>query len=231
MPIRLLAALTLVPVVALAQTGDPAGAKVPTFTEHIAPMVFASCTGCHRPGEVAPFPLLGYADVRKRGKNLLQAIEDRYMPPWHPEPGYGRFRSDPRLSAEQIATFRSWVEGGMPEGPAAALPKLPSFPSGWQLGEPDVVVRTSGAFEVPASGRDIYRNFALPLGLPEDRWITAIEVRPSARAVLHHVLVFLDESREGQRMDGKDGRPGFSGMRVQRAPMIAGWAVGGWSAK
>jgi mono/diheme cytochrome c family protein len=216
--------LSLLPVAtAKAQTA----AKAPTFTEHIASLVHASCASCHRPGEVAPFPLLTYADVRKRGKNLLAAIEDRYMPPWHPHPGYGRFRNDPRLSTEQIETFRAWVDGGMPEGPADKLPKLPAFPDGWQLGEPDLVVRTSGAFEVPASGRDIYRNFALPLGLPEDRWITAIEVRPSARAVLHHVLVFLDESRDGQQLDGKDGRPGFSGMRLQRAPMIAGWAVGG----
>lgn len=201
--------------------------EVPTFTEHIAPIVFGSCSGCHRPGEVAPFPLLTYADVRKRGKNILQVVEDRYMPPWHPEPGYGSFRNDARLSNEQIETLRGWVKAGMPEGPADKLPKLPAFPVGWQLGEPDMVVRTSGAFEVPASGRDIYRNFAIPLGLPEDKWLTAIEVRPSARAVLHHVLVFLDEQREGQAMDGKDGRPGFSGMRLQRAPMIAGWAVGG----
>jgi mono/diheme cytochrome c family protein len=205
---------------------QPAAAAV-TFTEHVAPIVFGHCAGCHRPGEVAPFPLLGYADVKKRGKNVLAVIEDRYMPPWHPKPGYGEFTNDLRLSDEQIATVRAWVKAGMPEGPADKLPPLPQFTSGWQLGEPDLIVRTSGAFEVPASGRDIYRNFAIPIGLPEDRWITAIEVRPQARAVLHHTLVFLDEQREGQELDGKDGKPGFQGMRLQRAPMIAGWAVGG----
>ncbi len=199
----------------------------PTFTEHIAPLVFRSCTGCHRPGEVAPFALQTYADVKKRGANILQVVEDRYMPPWHPEPGYGAFRNNPRLTDEQIATLRTWVKAGMPEGPADKLPKLPTFAEGWQLGEPDLIVSTSGAFEVPATGRDTYRNFALPLGLPDDKWITAIEVRPSARAVLHHVLVFLDSQREGQALDGKDGRPGYSGMRLQRAPMIGGWAVGG----
>lgn len=198
-----------------------------TFTEHVAPIMFRSCAGCHRPGEVAPFPLLTYADAKKRGKNLLAVVEDRYMPPWHPKPGYGAFRNDPRLSDEQIKTLRAWVEGGMVEGPADRLPPLPAFATGWQLGEPDVVVSTSGAYEVPASGRDIYRNFAIPLALPEDKWITAIEVRPSARAVLHHTLVFLDESGESRALEGKDGKPGFGGMRLQRAPMIAGWAVGG----
>lgn len=211
----------------IALSAQTAAAKPPTFAEDVAPIIFRSCTSCHRPGEVAPFALLTYGDVKKRGKNILQVVEDRYMPPWHPEPGYGSFRNDPRLSSEQIDTLRAWVKAGMPEGPADQTPKPPTYPDGWQLGEPDLVVRTNGAFEVPASGRDIYRNFALPLGLAEDKWITAIEVRPSARAVLHHVLVFLDEAREGQAMDGKDGRPGFSGMRLQRAPMIAGWAVGG----
>lgn len=206
----------------------PAAAKrPPTFTEDIAPLVFQSCAPCHRPGEVAPFPLLNYADTKKRARNLLSVVEDRYMPPWHPEPGYGAFRHDPRLTDVQIATLREWVKTGMPEGPADKLPQLPKFPDGWQLGEPDMVVRTLGAFEVPASGRDIYRNFAIPLGLPEDKWITAIEVRPSARAVLHHVLIFTDEQQQMQAQDGKDGKPGFSGMRLERSPMIGGWAVGG----
>ncbi len=204
-----------------------AQAAPPTFTEHVAPIVFASCSHCHRPGEVAPFPLLSFADVRKRGPHLLEVVEDRFMPPWHPEPGYGSFRHDPRLDDAQIETIRAWVKGGMPEGPPDKLPKLPTFPEGWQLGTPDMVVSTSGAFEVPASGRDIYRNFAIPLGLPDDKWVTAIEVRPSARAVLHHVLVFVDEQREGQEQDGKDGKPGFGGMRLQRAQMLGGWAVGG----
>lgn len=207
--------------------GAGAGKRPVTFTTDIAPLLFRSCTPCHRPGEAAPFPLLGYQDARKRGRNLLAVVEDGYMPPWHPEPGFGAFRNDPRLGKAQIELLREWVKTGMPEGPADQLPPLPKFAEGWQLGEPDLVVRTQGAFEVPATGRDIYRNFAIPLGLPEDRWLTAIEVRPQARSVLHHVLVFCDEQQQMQAQDGKDGRPGFSGMRLERSPMVAGWAVGG----
>ena len=201
--------------------------SVPTFTEHVAPIVWKSCTGCHRPGEVAPFGLQSYADVKKRGRNLLQAVEDRYMPPWHPEPGYGAFRNDLRLSDAQIATIRKWVQGGMPEGPADKLPKLPEYPTGWQLGEPDLIVKTSGAFEVPANGRDIYRNFVVKPNTTEDKWISAIEVRPSARAVLHHIVFFLDETGEARKQDGKDGKPGYNGMRLARGQMIDSWAVGG----
>lgn len=220
----LLLLLSCLPLVTSLSAQAP---KKPTFTEHIAPIVFAKCSSCHRAGEVAPFELLTWKDVKKRGRNLLEAIEARFMPPWHPAPGYGAFLHDPRLTAEQIETFKNWVGTGMPEGPAEQLPPLPKFPEGWQLGEPDLVLKISAPFSVPARGRDIYRNFSVPVGLPDDQWITAVEVRPSARSVLHHTLIFLDENREMQAQEGKDGQPGFSGMRLQRGAMIAGWAVGG----
>ena len=130
-------------LVPLATAQAPQKPPVPTFTEHVAPIVWKSCTPCHRPGEVAPFALLSYADVKKRGRNILQAVEDRYMPPWHPEPGYGAFRNDVRLSDEQVGIIKQWVGGGMPEGPPEQLPKLPEFTTGWQLGEPDLIVKTS----------------------------------------------------------------------------------------
>lgn len=218
---RPLCAVLLASACALAQE------RTPTFTEDIAPLVFAHCTNCHRPGEAGPFALQTYRDVRKRAANLLSVIEDRVMPPWHPKPGYGRFRNEQRLSDAQIATFRAWVENGKPEGPKDRMPPLPDFPEGWQLGEPDLVLKTSAAYPVPAGGRDIYRNFSLQLDLPEDKWLTAIEVRPGDREVLHHVLLFLDEERTGRRAEGSDGKPGFRGRRTSRAPMVAGWAVGG----
>lgn len=221
------ALLFLTTATATSQVPTPAAPRTPTWTEDVAPLVFARCSHCHRPGEVAPFALLTYQDARKRARKLLEVVEERYMPPWHPEPGYGRFRNEARLRDSELTTLRNWVQGGTPEGPANKLPKLPDFPTGWQLGTPDLVVRTSGAFEVPAKGRDVYRNFAIPLGLQEDIWVTAIEVRASARSVLHHVLVFLDPEREGQAQEGRDGQPGFRGMRLPRAPMLAGWAVGG----
>jgi len=207
---------------------SPQGPKAtPTFCADVAPIVFSRCAQCHRPGEVAPFSLLSYAEVKKRGPTIVEAVQDRFMPPWHPDQGWGEFQNSLRLSDAQVKTIVDWVKGGMPEGDTQKLPPLPKFPEGWQLGEPDLVVQMPKGFEVPASGRDIYRNFAIPLGLAEDAWVTAIEVRPSARDVLHHVLFFLDDSGEGTAQDGKDGKPGYSGMRLQRQTSIGGWAVGG----
>jgi mono/diheme cytochrome c family protein len=187
----------------------PSAAPV-TFSEHVAPIVFEHCTSCHRPGEIAPFPLTSYADVRPRGRQIAAAVQSRRMPPWKAESDYP-LRGDRRLSDREIALVERWVADGMLEGDPAKLPPRPAFPDGWQLGEPDLVVTMPEPFEVPASGRDIYRNFVLPLNLSEDVWVKAVEFRPSARAVVHHALFFLDATGAARARDERDPGPGYSG--------------------
>jgi len=207
----------------------------PTFAEHVAPIVFSNCASCHRPSEVGPFPLLTYEDVRKRAKMIDRVVSRRLMPPWHPVEGHGEFADELALSAAEIELIHGWVEAGAPEGDPRRTPPPPKFVDGWQLGEPDVVVTMPKGFDVPAGGPDIYRNFVIPLGFREERWLTAIEVRPSARSVLHHVLFFVDESGEARRIDGQDGKPGFRRMvgggenQLLGADTagLGGWAVGG----
>lgn len=197
------------------------------FAEHIAPIVFQKCATCHRPGEVGPFSLLSYADVRKKAKIIQSVTEKRSMPPWHPEPGHGDFRNERRLTDAQIAMIKKWIEAGTPEGDPAKLPKLPAFPEGWQLGKPDLVVTMDRPFQVPATGRDIYRNFVLPLNLTEDKWVTAIELRPTARSVVHHALYFLDTSGRSRGKESKTGPPGYGGAGFTvGARSVGGWAAG-----
>ena len=86
------------------------------FSEHVAPIVFNRCATCHRPGEAAPFSLLSYEDVRKRGKLIATVTQPRYMPPWLGDSEMGSFRDDRRLTEAQIRTIQEWVEAGMPEG-------------------------------------------------------------------------------------------------------------------
>ena len=204
---------TALPLLLAALLGPTAGAQGPatgaqaTFTRDIAPIIFNSCTRCHRPGEAGPFPLMTYGDLRKRGAMIERVTESRFMPPWHPVEGHGEFAGANRLSDEEIALIGGWLRSGMPQGDPAELPEMPEFDDGWKLGEPDVVVMMPEGYEVPAGGPDIYRNFHVPLGLPEDKWLTAIEVRPGARTVLHHVLFRLDSTGDAQRAEGRDGHP------------------------
>ena len=206
----------------------------PNYSEHVAPILFARCTSCHRAGEVAPFPLLGFADARKRGRMIAKVTRSRFMPPWHPVQGHGEFSGAMRLDEKEIATLAAWVKGGMKEGDPKKAPKPPVFPAGWQLGKPDLVVTMTEGFEVPAGGPDIYRNFVVPMKLDDDKWLTAIEVRPSARNVLHHIIFGMDTRGRGRRLDGQDGKPGYDGMRGgggrglgTSTSGLGGWAVGG----
>ncbi|WP_165228934.1 redoxin domain-containing protein [Aquisphaera insulae] len=198
-----------------------------TFTEHVAPIVFNHCASCHRPGEAAPFPLLNYRDVKKHGHLIRGVVDERTMPPWPPAEGWGHFQDERRLAREQIELIDRWVESGMAEGPAEKLPPLPAFAAGgWTLGTPDLVVTLPEAYPVPADGKDIYRMFVLPLNQKEDRWVTAVEIRPTARSVVHHALYFLDSTGAARKLDEADLGPGFGRMGFPRTGTLGGWAVG-----
>ena len=204
-------------------------AEAITFSEHIAPIVFENCTSCHRPKEAAPFSLMSYRDVQKRGELILSVVEDRYMPPWHVQSEDFEFQDNRALSEGEIDLIGDWVDSGMAEGDASKLPELPQFTEGWQLGEPDLVVSMTEGYTLYAEGPDIYRNFVVPLNLDEDKWVQAIEFRPGARSVVHHSLFYYDTSGEAKKRDEEDPVPGFGtmGEGQVRDGSIGGWALGG----
>src|SRR3954452_4707161 len=153
-------------------------AEAPTFTKDVAPILWKNCAGCHHPGHVAPFSLLTYKDAAKRAKFLADVTADRRMPPWRAAPDYGpHFMNERRMSDADVKTLARWAEAGAPEGDPKDLPPAPKFPEGWQLGTPDLVVKMKEPFTVPAGGPDVYRCFILPLGVDEDRTVTAVEFR------------------------------------------------------
>ncbi len=199
-----------------------------TFTKDVAPIVFQNCASCHRPGEVAPFPLLTYGDVKKRGKQLVTAVESRQMPPWKPEAGHGDFVGERRMKAADIATLKKWVEQGCAEGDAKDLPAMPKFPEGWAFGEPDLIVTMSEEYTVPAEGRDIYRAFVVPLNLSEDKYVRAYQFRPSNNRVVHHALMFFDITGESRKKDEQDPGPGFKGLGLGLGA-VSGGSLGGWA--
>jgi mono/diheme cytochrome c family protein len=198
--------------IAAEQPVEKPAAGAVTFNKHIAPLLFERCAGCHRPGEVAPFSLLTYRDVSKRAEQIQNVTEQHIMPPWKPVTGHGEFSNGRRLTAEEIALIKKWVDGGVVEGQAADLPQSPKFASGWQLGPPDLVVTMSEPVEVPAAGRDVYQNVLLPLEVPLGKYIKAAEFRPSNRRVVHHAVLFYDTSGKSRERDAADPAPGFSAV-------------------
>ncbi|RZK56264.1 MAG: cytochrome c, partial [Hymenobacter sp.] len=156
-----------------------------TFSEHIAPLIYTHCARCHRPGEVAPFSLLSYADVASRGLTIKAVTGSGYMPPWKPDPNYRHYLDENVLTTSEIATIKAWVDGGMPQGNPALAPPVPTFPTGSQLGAPDLVVPMAQKFTVPGNNQDLYRVFVLPVVLPANQDIAAIEFRPGNKSLVH----------------------------------------------
>jgi hypothetical protein len=199
-----------------------------TFNHDVAPIIYQNCSSCHRPGEATPFSLLSYEDVTHKAATIAKVTRLRVMPPWKPAPSSFPFMDDRRLTDEQIAVIQDWVKQGMAEGSAADKPEPPKFDSGWALGQPDLVVEMPVAFHVPADGPDIYRNIAVPLGVTEDKWVAAVDIHPSARAVVHHVLYFADPNARAHLKASPDNQPGYNGLLPGTAVLpLGGWAVGG----
>jgi mono/diheme cytochrome c family protein len=215
-----LGASTLAPglLLAGASPGSSSGAarnatpgRTPTFNRDVAPIVFAHCAACHRPGEAAPFSLMTYRDVKVRGSLIEAVTKSGQMPPWKAGKADCELKDMNVLTPGEIALVGRWVDGGMREGRPADLPTLPKFTQGWQIGPPDMIVKMDRPYHVPADGPDIYRSFVVPLHLSEDKWVTAIEYKPSARNVVHHCLFFYDATGGSRARDGRDGEPGFYG--------------------
>ena len=121
------------------------------------------------------------------------------MPPWHADPRYGHFVNDRSLSPPQRATLLAWVEQGSPLGDPATLPAPRSFPETWSIGQPDLVVAIPKPLEIPAQGVLDYIDVDVPTGFTTDRWVSAAEIQPTERSVVHHVIVFVKFKDAGGR--------------------------------
>lgn len=187
----------------------PAGSL--TFNKDIAPILFERCATCHRPGESGPFNLITYDDVKKRAKQIADVTQRGFMPPWLPEDGHEELLDRRRLSVEQIGLISQWAAEGAPEGGAADLPPTPKWTEGWQLGPPDLVVTLPVVYTLPTEGKDVYRNFIIPVPTTENRFVKGFEFRPSSKAI-HHAFIRLDRTHESRLLAAKEAGPGFGGM-------------------
>jgi len=194
----------------------------PTFARDIARILYQNCASCHHSASlqsgaicgINAFPLLSYQDVKQHAREIAKVTTNRSMPPWLPEPGYGDFIGEHRLSGAQIQIIAEWVRDGAPEGSASEIPAAPEFTDDWQLGKPDMILEGPKPFSVPASGPDVFWNFIFSPSLKTARYVRAIEVRPGSNlSVIHHANVVLDRNHSARRLEREPGA-GFPGMDV-----------------
>ncbi|HLY11683.1 MAG TPA: peroxiredoxin [Planctomycetota bacterium] len=196
-----------------AKTALPAVSGKVTFHKDVEPIFQKRCLECHRPNEIGPFSLLKYDKAKASAKQIKDVVVKRRMPPWHADPNVGEWKNDRHLSTLEISTIAAWVDAGAPEGNPKDAPPATKVAEGWHIGTPDATWSIPRKEHVPAEGTVPYRTSLVPTLLKEDKWVQAVEVRPGARTVVHHVLVFvvypLNRLKEQPRLDGLNGYVGI----------------------
>jgi mono/diheme cytochrome c family protein len=162
------------------------GDTTPTFYRDVLPIVQAHCQSCHRPGQIGPFSLLDYQSARPWAKAIKSAVATKKMPPWFANPEYGHFDNDRSLKQAEIDTIVAWANGDAPAGDPASAPPPVQWPEGgWNI-QPDVTVDLP-PYPVPATGVKEWEQLAIPAPFKKDTWVTSVEIRPGATAVVHHL--------------------------------------------
>ena len=227
-----LVALGLAVLVAAPRSAAAAGPANPTFSKDVAPIFQEKCQACHRPGSMAPMSLVTYQDARPWARAIRTQVASRTMPPWHLDKTVGiqKFQNDRSLNDDQIDTIVRWVDAGAPQGDPKDMPAPKTWPDGnsWQLaaqfGEPELIIKTD-PYTMSAHGEDKWWRSLVATGVvDEERWVRAIEVRPSQRGrkIVHHVTSTLEQ-------DEKDGVIGLASSvddDNQGAGQFMEWAVG-----
>jgi hypothetical protein len=150
-----------------------------------------------------------YEDARPWARAVKQKVVAREMPPWGADPTVATYANDVSLKQTEIDTIAAWVDGGAPMGHAADLPAPPTFADGWSIGTPDLIFTMQQPYTVPADGTVPYLYVTIPTNLKEDIWIRGVELKPSDRRVVHHIISTLAEG---------NGRPPDPAPRLTKDP-------------
>ncbi len=212
---------------ALASLGVPSLSAEITWSREISRIAQGKCQRCHRPNDIAPFALLSYDDAATWAQDIGRVVGEKIMPPWKPVAGHGEFKHSYALTEEERFQILDWVKNGAPEGDPADLPEPTAATGEWQLGEPDAVFTMKEEY-TPRRVKDLYRCFVLPTDFSEQQYVSAVQVLPGNRKIVHHVLLYLDMTGKAEEMDGKDGTQGYDCFGGPGIPLGINSMLGGW---
>jgi len=172
-----------------------------TYYGDVARILQQNCVGCHHGGGIAPFALDSLTGVKDRTRVIRRVVSQGLMPPWFaaPEaPGKPNpWANDCSLSERDKSDLIAWIDSpDRPLGDPAEAPRRLIYPTEWSIGQPDLIIPLSKAYDIKATGYLPYQRDVVQTTLTEDRWVAAFEILPSARDVVHHVIVTVHEKNE-----------------------------------
>lgn len=201
--------------------------QTPNWAENIAPILYNNCTSCHHSGGLAPFSLLDYQDATTYASSIKNDVTTRKMPPWPPDYNFKDLAHQRVLSDADIKTIQDWVTAGTPQGDLSKTPTKPVYNGNSVISNPDLEISTPSY--TLQSSTDEYRCFPIKSTLASDQYITQMEVLPGNGQVVHHVLVFRDQSNSPFTFDAADTTPGylnFGGTGSNSSELIGAWVPG-----
>ena len=200
-----------------------------TFSNQVVRILQDKCQTCHRTGGIAPFSLVSYGDAYENRDKIVEQTSQRIMPPWHVDSTCAAYEDDPSLTPQQIETFSRWVASGAPQGDPRDLPPSRTFPDGWELGAPDAVLSMPEPMTPDFTNGDVYRCFVLPTNYGENRFVSAVEVSPGVREMVHHVILFVDANGAAPALDAREPGPGYTCFGGPGFEVTLGSSgLGGW---
>src|SRR5467141_4956183 len=163
----------------------------PTYYRDVLPILQKHCEVCHRDGGIAPISFVSQETAARYAEAIRLVTQNGSMPPWFAVPGIGRFSNDPSLSSDEIATLAAWAAAKAPAGNPDDAPVPHRWAQGWSIPQPDLIVKMTHPVQLPASGDVDYTYEIVPTHFAEGRWVQMAEVLPSARANVHHAVVYI----------------------------------------
>ncbi len=176
----------------------------PDFAYDIAPIIYRSCSPCHRPNQIGHFSLLTYEDVKINAAKILYTIKNKLMPPWPADPHYTNFVKENFLSDDEIDLIETWVKNNCPNDSTHAIAAPPLFPEGSMLGKPDLHIPVK-PIKINGDYADQFFVVKVPFEVPQDTFISTVEFVPGNSKVVHHVngdMVRFDFDKKKNIYDG-----------------------------
>jgi hypothetical protein len=203
--------VSALPLISLAQN----------WSDNVANVMYSKCASCHHNGGIAPFSLTTYSEASSMASIISTVVADNSMPPYPPNENYQQYSHSRTLNAIEKAMILDWVANGTPEGNTANTPPPPVFNTGSVLGAGDLTIRIPNYYSKAQAGMDDYVCFSIPAGLTQDRKIRAMEIVPGNREIVHHALIYVDETGTypTDTTGGNCGGP-------QNATLISGYTPG-----
>lgn len=194
-----ISAIALAGLSGIYESGDKMSPS-PTFSKDVAPILYKRCAPCHSDSRIAPFSLVGYANARKRALTIAAVTEVGYMPPWKAKAGYGEFRDAAILSPQEKLTLKRWADAGAPEGNPLETPPAPNVVPGWRLGQPDAILVPDKPTNIPAEGRDFFRDYLIDPKITKPTYVRVIDFLPKEQGTVHHIIPSLMSKEEADKL-------------------------------